>query len=359
MRGGGAKRAPAAFRGEARCEPATFGCGVVRAPVALSGCIGLVLILMAWRVVAAAPVGHDAVVEQPRAFGHVLGDVITQRVLLEANGRVFTPDELPAGGPAGNWVERRAVRVERDDGGHPWLVVDYQIMNSPQALTAIAIPAWKLASKTRDGELRVPEWSITVAPLTPRQPLARAGLGDLRPDRRAALIDVAPMQRWLATWIGALLVCVAAWVAWWAWRNWQASSAQPFARALREIRGVDESSPEAWYALHRAFDGTAGRVVQPEALSVLFERAPHFEPQRSAIEQFFASSAERFFGVASESASADSDGSAPAVGSSAEPRRTSGDGVKNRRNLGGVSTSALSLRSLCLSLRRLEKRHEP
>src|SRR6185436_19582942 len=152
------------------------------------------------------------------------------------------------------WVERRSVRIERDDSGHHWLRVDYQIMNSPQTLTALALPAWKLASKTSGVELRIPEWSITVAPLTPRQPVARAGLGHLRPDRRAAPIDVAPIERWLATWIGALLVCVAAWMAWWAWRNWQASSGQPFARALRELREVDESSPEAWYALHRAFD---------------------------------------------------------------------------------------------------------
>jgi mxaA protein len=236
-------------------------------------------------------------------------------------------------------------------------------MNSPQTLTAIALPAWKLVSKTSAVELRVPEWSITVAPLTPRQPVARAGLGDLRPDRRAVPIDVAPIQSGFATWIGALLTCVAAWVAWWAWRNWQASSAQPFARALREIRGVDEGSPQAWHALHRAFDGTAGRVVQPDALSVLFERAPHFEPQRPAIEQFFAQSSERFFGAASI-------GDPRAVteaASSAAPRGPLSYGIEDRRNLGDVSTVAstpatvvpASLRALCLTLRRIEKRHEP
>jgi mxaA protein len=281
---------------------------------------------------AAAQVTHDAFVQQPRAFGYVLGDVLTQRVLLEDGGRAFVPDELPATGPAGNWVERHAVRVERDTAGHRWLTVDYQIMNSPQTLTPVVLPMMKLASKASGVELRVPDWSITVAPLTPRQPVARAGLGDLRPDRRAALVNVAPLERWLGTWVAALLICVAAWIGWWLWRNWRASSAQPFARALRELRDVDESSSQAWLALHRAFDGTAGRVVQPGAVGVLFERAPQLAPERSAIEQFFAQSAERFFAV---------DANAATLAS------------------GATARAPLSIRALCLALRRIEKRHEP
>jgi mxaA protein len=290
---------------------------------AVRNLLALLALAMAHFAVA-APVARDAVVQQPRAFGYVLGDIVRQRVLLEDNGRAFVPDELPATGPAGNWVERRAVRVERDGSGHQWLTVDYQLMNSPQTLATVALPAWRLASKASGVELRVPVWSVTVAPLTPQQPVARAGLGNLRPDRRASLIDVATTERWLATWIAALLVCVAAWIGWWLWRNWRASSAQPFARALRELRDVDDGSPQAWHALHRAFDGTAGRVVQPGAVSVLFDRAPQFEPQRSAIEQFFAQSAERFFAV---------------------------DPTKTR--------STISIRALCTELRRIEKRHEP
>jgi mxaA protein len=263
----------------------------------------------------------DATVQQPRSFGYVIGDIATQRVLLESNGRVFTPAELPAPGPAGNWVERRAVRVEQDRRGRHWLAVDYQLMNAPQTLTAVTLPAWKLVSKGDDAELRVKEWQISVAPLTPRQPFVRVGLGELRPDRAATLVDLSPMQRWMAVWLSALIALLIAWVGWWAWRNWQASSSQPFARALRELRDLDEGSPQAWHALHRAFDGTAGRVVQGNALDVLFNRAPYFSSQRPAIEHFFAQSAARFFGT-------------------------------------GAPTQSLSVRALCTELRRIEKRHE-
>ena len=281
-----------------------------------------VLVLAASQIaVSAEPAKLNAVVQQPRSFGYVIGDIVTQRVLLEANGASFIPRELPATGSIGNWFERHAVRVERDSQGHRWLAVDYQLMNSPQTLAAITLPAWKLLATSGNSELSVPEWPMTAAPLTPRQPFARVGLGDLRPDRAAKLVDVMPMIHSMLLWLVALGVLIVAWIAWWALRNWRATSAQPFARALRELRGLDESSPQAWYALHRAFDGTTGRALQAEALPAWFARVPQFEPQRAAIEQFFAQSAARFFGTPQTS-------------------------------------TPLSLRALCIELRRIEKRYE-
>jgi mxaA protein len=90
---------------------------------------------------------------------------------------------------------------------------------------------------------------------------------------------------------------------------------------LREIRRLEDSAPEAWLALHRAFDRTAGRVMQTATLAALFQRAPHLAPLRPRIEQFFNQSAEVFFGV-------------------------------------GLPASPLSVRKLCAELRRVEKRHE-
>jgi mxaA protein len=264
----------------------------------------------------------NAVVAQSRSFGYVLGDVITQRILLEENGRAFSPAALPQSGPLGIWLERRGARIETDDRGRQWLAVEYQVMNSPQTLTVVTVPAWTLASKSGGAPLRIGEWPISVSPLTPREPFARAGLGTLRPDRAAPLVNVAPVQRWLAIWTSALVLSLAAWAVWWAWRNWRATRGQPFAVALREMRGVDETAPQAWHALHRAFDRTAGQVVQAGALTPLFVRAPHLEPMRSPIEEFFAASATRFFEVPG-------------------PKRS------------------ISVRTLCGELRRIEKRHEP
>jgi mxaA protein len=120
---------------------------------------------------------------------------------------------------------------------------------------------------------------------------------------------------------GACGVTLALWLAWWLWRQWRAASMRPFARAKRALRRLDDASPQTWYALHRAFDETAGEALHSATLAHLFRRAPHLTPLRDKIERFFAQSNERFFGT----------------GGSADP---------------------YPLRKLCAELRRIEKRHE-
>jgi mxaA protein len=271
------------------------------------------------------PAQSNAVVQQPRSFGYVIGDIVTQRVLLEDNGRPIVPSALPPPGPAGVWLERRASRIETDERGKHWLAIDYQIINSPQALKMISLPAFKVPASSGGTELAVSAWPISVSPLTPERPFANGGLGILRPDRNAPLIDTAPIMRSLVFMVVVLVALIAAWIAWWMWRNWRASAQLPFGVAVRELRGVDESDPRAWKALHRAFDSTAGEVVRADALGVLFQRAPQFEGLRASIERFYAQSGARFFGATA--AAAPSDG-------------------------------ALSLHGLCADLRKIEKSRE-
>ena len=276
-----------------------------------------------------------AVVEQPRPFGYVVGDLLTQRVLLEAGGRRAEAAQLPAPGRVGIWFERRSARVDRRPDGRQWLSVEYQVINAPPSLRTIRLPGWDLKMKSPAPTLRVAEWPISVGPLT------RAGGGSapaeapssggeavaaaanpvrLRPDRVAPLVPTASIRENLTLWSSGLVVSLLAWLAWLLWRNHAESARLPFARALREIRHTDDRAPEAWQALHRAFDQTAGRVVQPQSLSALFTRAPYLVPLRASIEAFFAQSSERFFG-------------------------------------GGLPSQPISTQGLCRDLRRLEKRN--
>ena len=263
----------------------------------------------------------NATVLQPRPFGYVVGDLLTQRILLQVSGADFTPTELPTARRVGVWFERRSPRIERAADGRRWLVVDYQLINAPQKLAAVSLPAWELETKPGGVKLTVPAWPISVSPLTPESAFASGGLSELRADRAAPVIETAPIRRQLILWCIAFAVTLGAWLAWLKWRNWRAATNQPFARAWRELRALDETTPQAWQALHRAFDRTAHRVVQTDKLQVLFERAPQFLPLRPDIEKFFAASNERFFGD-------------------------------------GLSDQPLSVRTLCNELRRIEKRHE-
>ena len=262
-----------------------------------------------------------ATVEQPRPFGYVVGDLLSQRVLLQLGGRRFEPAALPRAERISAWLERRPPRIESTPDGRRWLVVEYQLVNAAQGLTLVRVPAWELKAASGAELLRIAEWPISLAALTPRAAFARGGLEELRPDRPAPSIATEPIRRQVAIWSGALILTLMIWLTWWLWRNWRASAAQPFAQALREILRAGEGAPQAWQALHRAFDRTAGRVTQSATLPQLFQRAPQLVPLRAKIELFFQQSSERFFGA-------------------------------------GMPQDGLSVRALCAELRRIEKSQE-
>ncbi len=272
--------------------------------------------------VPGAAAAIDASVEQPRPFGYIVGDVLAQRVLLQVGGRRVEPVSLPSPGRSSAWFTRRRVSIAPDSQGRRWLVITYQIVNAPRSVASVSLPAWELALQNGAPTLHVPAWRITVSPLTPAPPGGSASTGDLRPDRGPPSAPVGTIRRHLQLSSGALGATVIAWVGWIAWRNRRAATREPFARALRVIGGLEDSSPPAWQALHRAFDATAGRVVQPATLPALFAHAPQLLPLRADIERFYAQSAEMFFG---------------------------GGSPKGDR---------LSPRELCTRLRRLERRYE-
>jgi mxaA protein len=262
-----------------------------------------------------------ATVKQPRSFGYFVGDVFTQQVLLEVAGSDFEPAEWPKVERVGVWFERRPTRTAiSDEDGRRWMILEYQIINAPRELTDVELPAVRIedASGTRD--LVVPALALSVSPLT-KAPESQDVAQFLRPDREPPRVATHPIQSRLIGYASACALILACWLAWFGWRNWSARKEQPFARAWEELRVLDERTPQAWQALHRAFDRTAGRVTQPATLATLFQRAPHLQAQRSRIERFFAQSSEFFFGS-------------------------------------GLPNDALSVRELCRDLRRLERLHE-
>ena len=125
----------------------------------------------------------------------------------------------------------------------------------------ITIPAWTIADKTGTQKLTIDAWTISVSPLTPPQTFASDGFQTLRPDQPAPIIPTEPLQRRILVWASALVLTLLIWLGWTSWRNWRSAISQPFAHALRDIRQLDETSPEAWRALHRAFDRTGGLVT--------------------------------------------------------------------------------------------------
>ena len=278
--------------------------------------LGLAVGANAGAIDAMAP----AIVEQPRPFGYVVGDVLTQRVLLAVAGRPFEPAALPAPSRLGVWFERRVAHIDQAPDGQRWLELDYQLVNAPPALASVRLPAWDLAGRVPGTTLHVAAWPVSVSALTTKAAPGTSAW-QVRPDRSPPPIPVRAVRRRLLLSSSALAGCLAAWTAWFAWRSWRAAATQPFAAALRELRGLDDAHPAAWRALHGAFDRTAGEVLREATLPRLFQRAPHLAPLQARIVRFYAQSAARFFGAARP----------------ADPPL---------------------LTTLCLALRRLERRNE-
>ena len=304
----------------------------------------------------------EAVVEQPRLAGYFVGDLLTQRVLLQRDGQPFTPAALPANGRVSAWFERRGTTLATDAAQHRWLIVEYQILNAPPKLTDVTLPAWQLTVATVASAspvtLKIPSVLINIAPLSPPGSPEQVGTRDLRPDRVSPAIPIAPIRRAVALSSGALALTLLAWIAWVVWRNRRAVATQPFARALREMRTLDDREPRAWQALHRAFDLTAGRVIQGTTLPALFAKAPQLTPARPQIEAFFQQSSLMFFGSATATGSSDATqainaSSGPAIASAA----TRPSSVTPRTAAPGPATSLPH--ALCAQLRRIERRHEP
>lgn len=243
-----------------------------------------------------------ATVEQPRPFGHVLGDVLRQRVLLAHEGRALVPAALPTADRVGLYFERRPVRLERDDQGRSWLVLEYQLVNAPTSLQALTLPP--VAIETGAGRLQVPAWPVSVGPLTPDTTFDQGGLQPLRPDRPVEPRATEALERGLVRALGVLAAVLLAWAAWWAGRNWRESCRLPFARAWRRLQRLEADGghrtdgEDAWLVLHEALNAAAGRVVHGRSLPALLAESPQWQPLAPQLAAFFRHSEQRFFATA-------------------------------------------------------------
>ena len=247
-----------------------------------------------------------ATVEQPRSFGHVLGDVLTRRVLLEHAGRPLQPGALPAATRVDLWLERRTARIETDAQGRRWLAIDYQLVNAPRALSAIALPALSIATASEGPTLALPAWPVSIAPLTPPDVFGQGALLPLRPDRPVTALPTDRIERQLRLSLAALLGVLLAWFAWWAWRNAREARHLPFAQAWRELQRIDDpASAQAWRIMHRALNTSAGHVVHGVGLPRLLAEAPYLRPLQARLEDFYRESTRRFFASGADPAETD------------------------------------------------------
>ncbi len=235
--------------------------------------------------------------EQPRAFGYFIGDVIERRLRLPQSVN-WQSLSLPEPERVNAWFALQSLDGAQDAGGRQWLLMRYQIVNSPERSRQVPLPS--LAIPMGDAEpLRLPAMLVTVSPLAMTGQEESERSSALRPDRLPGFEPTKPVLQQLTRWLKALSAIVLAWIIWWCWRQWRDRTRLPFDQAWAEIRAMPRpgEDPLAWQRLHRAINESAGHVVQASDLPRFIRQWPHFDEVRPALEKFFALSNTRFFAV--------------------------------------------------------------
>ena len=267
----------------------------------------------AWACIVAALAvlnarADDGVVQMevvtPRADGYVIGDTITHTIRIEL-GADYRLDEhsLPAAGRLDQWLELHAPSLRRR-GREVDITLTYQLINVPEAPTALVVPRQTLEIRSPERTLPVfvPEWSFTATPIVPAVQRGAGARFSLRPERLPPLLALTPHVWWLALLAAAWLAVIGA-LAWLSLGvPWRANRARPFARALRDLRRLsgqpwdDSRQQEAFRIMHRALDGAAGCTLLPSNVDTLFHARPSLNGLRVPIESLLQHSRRLFFG---------------------------------------------------------------
>ena len=243
--------------------------------------------------------------DEPRAFGHRVGDVVVRRVEIAVPKGLRLDEESLPQARRGAALELREVRWQRHagwDADRYELSLAYQVFRAPRAVRVLEMPPVRLRflGAPRPQEALLEAWPVAVAPLAPLEASPRRGLGELRPDIAPPAIDTAPERARLIGYAAAALPLLAylGWV--YLGAPWLARRQRPFGQAWQAVRslGADASIEQTRAALrrvHEALNRTAGQAVFEDGLERFLAAAPRFAPLREEFAAFFRRSREAFF----------------------------------------------------------------
>ena len=248
----------------------------------------------------------ELAVDEPRAFGHSVGDVLSRGITIRVPKSLRLDEaSLPSIGRRGTALELRHVHWERhaESGADRYeLRLDYQLFLAPREVRTLEMPPLMLRFEgaPRAQEVRIDAWPVVAAPLGPLEASPRHGLGDLRPDRAPPLIDTRA-ARWRLGAYAAVAVLALGYLAWvyLAW-PWWLQRHRPFGRAWHELRSLSARSSldevrAAIRRLHEALNRTAGQVLFEHGVDRFVAAQPRFAPLQADLASFFRRSREAFF----------------------------------------------------------------
>lgn len=263
--------------------------------------------LLLWKMPAAAASQPRVELFTPQAQSYVMGDLIEHSAVVTLpKGYVLDSGLLPKPGALSDWLDLQRIAWEKTEQGEEnryRLRLSYRVFKGVRGAEQQTIPPLPLRFRGAGGivEAQTPEWGFVLNPIIPAAtPDRQVTLRDSLPP--PAIVLDAPRWRLAALLAGVLAVLIH------LARHYQILSLlfkpkAPFARARQQLRKLARrrSDPEAYRqafrALHRALDETAGQTLLAGHLPRFCRYHPAFAELSGELEQFFAGSQRLFFAV--------------------------------------------------------------
>ncbi len=250
-------------------------------------------------------------IDEPRLFGHFIGDIITRRIIveLEPGGESVDPASIPRKGHVAYWLDLRDVNVDdkTDDAGRLSLDLEYQGFYSALQPKILEIPGFKLRVRSTEGSPRsvsVPPARVMFSPLREIVPETKPDnpAEEMRSD--AAAIALPERAHGIKALLAAIAVCLSGLLLTHHYSvfPFRTRRSRPFTRAARQIAWDiaeddmdDRRYRELLLVIHRAIDETVGRRVLPTDLNEVARNYAAIGENRTRVQEFFDASKVAFF----------------------------------------------------------------
>jgi len=243
-----------------------------------------------------APVDYFAV-ETPRPFGYVLGDEITQRIILDTRPDVqLQTASLPNKGQLNRWLNLNAVSIKQSDQ-HYEIELVYQVFYATLEVKALKIPGFnlQLSEVGQTSNQAVPAWEFTISPLRELS-VRKTEQGEyMRPDAMPGLLS-SPLL-WYGFFAGLLvLLSTAIYLAYLYGYFPTFIRRLLFTRALRQLAKLSlDQMGQALTIVHHTLNTLNRQPLFQNQLKDFYQRNPPYRGVNAELEWFFQLSNQYFF----------------------------------------------------------------
>lgn len=253
------------------------------------------------------------ITEPERDLGYTVGDILKRKIILEVKKPyTLVNTSIPIVGYERRWkgkvigIDVSGVKLSETEQNstHTYTIdVDYQVLTNNVVAKPAALPAEILHFKFVDAkgkasllQYRIPSWGFRISPL------AVFGSVKIEQDmsglRGPLVLDAKTPERNRNIAAGILGLALLGLLYILGNRAWLPRMGAPFAKAMRDIRKLPETSQgvqQAVSRLHLALNKTAGQTLFKGNINEFVARKPVFKPVQHDLVAFFEVSRHAFF----------------------------------------------------------------